>query len=263
VEVLDDEQDGCGLRGTAEIGVEGAEQLGPLRCRIDHVGPGGGAEAFRQLGRHPGQCRRSRPGPAAGLGIGQPRQVFADGLHERLVWRLHVLEARTEQHLGTGRVDLGGELGDEPALADAGFAGHHCRQQLPCRRPLPQLPELRALLVTSHEAVGVGEQFQRGRELWRTEWRRRRQLLGQLGQCEAVVGRQLAQQGRHVGLHGPLRHVQARRDLGVGQAVPQRVEHLGFPPGDAPLLQQRAFVRRRRHARIIARPGCRTPANPY
>ena len=73
----------------------------------------------------------------------------------------------------------------------------------------------------------------------------------------APVGRvELAQQRRHVRLHGALRDEQRGRDLGVRPALHDQVEDLGLPPRDTPVRcgsspPDRVEVRRRQEERRL------------
>ena len=136
-------------------------------------------------GQHVGETRQGlRPvaGPRSGRFRLERGDVVDDGLDERPERLVDVLEAGPEQHPATAGVDLGGDLGDEPALAHPGLAGHDGDDGVASAGERPMAAELFTFVVPADERRGVGEQAdRRGQHTFVGGWKPRVDAGGPAG----------------------------------------------------------------------------------
>ena len=182
--------------------------------RRQHAGQLGG-----QAGQRLSRCHRPGGATSAACELGR---VVDDGLDEGPVRLVHVLEAGSRQHPAAAGVDLGGDLGHEPALAHPCLPGHHGEQRVAAARQLPPLAQLVVLLVRPTNVDGVGEQAEGGRQRLPVGGHRRRWTAA--GELATIRRPELAQQGRHVRLDRALGDVQPGGDLGVRQVLADELQ---------------------------------------
>jgi hypothetical protein len=76
--------------------------------------------------------------------------------------RVGILEAHPEHDVTSGLLDLGRELGSQPALADPGLTGDDRDSRGPGETPPPQLPQPSTLVDATDEARRLDQQLEHG-----------------------------------------------------------------------------------------------------
>ena len=117
--------------------------------------PGAPAPADR-LGQEPAQAGHSRGQQGGHLGLARSGAEVAEGVHEGHVREANVadLHAAADQHPDAAALGPGGELVEQPGLADAGVAGDQPDGRAAALGPAEQGDQVAELLGPADEAAG-------------------------------------------------------------------------------------------------------------
>ena len=146
VSVIEDDEHrclGCGRLDERDRRIEEAKALG---VGID-LSRRRAVDPQQELGQDPGKDGAVHPHVIVELAVGQGREQPSERFGPRRVRRLDVLVASTERHDRSRVVDLAGELGYQPGLADAGLALDEHGRAGARRRLLPLCEERGAVVV--------------------------------------------------------------------------------------------------------------------
>ena len=105
--------------------------------------------------RHDGQQGAGVRAELDGRVVRHVRQVLAQGQDERLERAAAVGIAAPEQHRPAVGVDVAGDVGGEPALADARLAGQQDQLPFAGGGPVPGLDHRRPLCLATHQLEGA------------------------------------------------------------------------------------------------------------
>jgi hypothetical protein len=153
VQVLDDQQQRGQLGQADQQRQHPVEQLDPFEAvpgRRRRTLAGG------HLGQQPAQAGQGRGQGGGDLGLARAGAEVAEGVDEGHVREADVadLHAAADQHPDAAALGPGGELGQQPGLADAGVAGDQPDRRPATLGPVEQAEQALELLGPADEAAG-------------------------------------------------------------------------------------------------------------